>query len=152
MSQWIAGIGSSLIATVIVAVVATLSPAELWQRYWPVAAALGTGVVWFSGWWLLTRWRALERRLDDVERRTGDSSIESAAHRAFAGMRSQLLNVEQKVARLEEVVPKSHVRVCSYCGHKIEDGRDEWAQVPGSEGDSNVAHARCIARIWAQNR
>lgn len=152
MKQWIVGIGSSLIATGIAAVVVTISPAALWQRYWPVVVALGVGIGWFGGWWLWTRWTALERRLDEVQRSGGDLNVERVAHRVLAGTNSRLLDVEQKVTRLEAVAPKSHIRVCSYCGQKIDDAREEWGQVPGSQGDSNVAHATCIAQVWSRNR
>lgn len=57
-------------------------------------------------------------------------------------MVERLLEIKRKVAGLERATPESHIRVCSYCGQKNDDAREEWAQVPGTQGDSNVAHAR----------
>jgi hypothetical protein len=152
VNQWIVGVGSSLIASAITAVLVTFSPVALWQRYWPVAVALGVGVVWFSGWWFWTRWTVLERRLDEIEMSAGDSNVERVAHRVLAGTNSRLLDVEQKVTRLEGVAPKSQIRACTYCGLKIDDAREEWGQIPGSQVDSDVAHARCIANVWSRDR
>lgn len=38
------------------------------------------------------------------------------------------------------------VKICKFCGKKIDEEKEEYGQVPGTKGE--LGHAKCIEEHW----